>query len=359
MSKFRIFKNSDYTILNNTIFKDKCLSFKAKGILCLMMSLPENWNYTLKGLASLSKDSIDSVRQGVNELKAAGYIVQHQVKSQNGRWAESVYDVYEEPQPSDMNGAGKEEKLPEKENIRQYPTENRSTQNENNLTDLPSLDFPITVNQSTQSDDNLTDLPLLDFPITVNQSTQSDNDLTDLPSLDFPITEKPITENPTQLNTKDINNKYINNPSINLNIDNNIPLTLKMDRMDRSLEIREAYREVVHENVDYEILKYGKKGFEAAQIDEIIELMTDVLSSPKNTMRVSGVEVPTDIVKNRFMKITKEHIEYVIDCINHNTTKIRNIRAYMITSLYNAPATIGTYFSAEASHDMAGEYVEM
>ena len=337
MSKFRIFKNSDYTILNNTIFKDKCLSFKAKGILCLMMSLPENWNYTLKGLASLSKDSIDSVRQGVNELKAAGYIVQHQVKSQNGRWAESVYDVYEEPQPSDVTGADKDEKLPEKENIRQYPTENRSTQSENDLTDLPSLDFPITVNQSTQSDDNLTDLP----------------------SLDFPITEKPITENPTQLNTKDINNKYINNPSINLNIDNNIPLTLKMDRMDRSLEIREAYREVVHENVDYEILKYGKIGFEAAQIDEIIELMTDVLSSSKNTMRVSGVEVPTDIVKKRFMKITKEHIEYVIDCINHNTTKIRNIRAYMITSLYNAPATIGTYFSAEASHDMAGDYVEM
>ena len=338
MSKFRINKNDNFTILNNTIFKDRCLSFKAKGILCLMMSLPEDWNYTLKGLAALSKDNIDSVRQGVNELKKAGYIVQHQVKDENGRWAESVYDVYEEPQQTQENVGAEEKNLQKNTDIKQDLTEYRSSQNGNDLTDLPSLDFPITVNQSTQNGSNLTDLP----------------------SLDFPITEKPITENPTQLNTKELNNKYINNTisyqSI-YHLDNNIPLTSKekpMDKMDMTLEKRQAYKELVHENIDYEYMSETMNRIEIEQVDGIVELMLDVICSEAKIMRVGGNDISTELVRSRFLKLTSEHIDYVLQSLRSNTTKVRNIRAYVITSLYNAYVTMDAYYTAEVAHDMNG-----
>lgn len=315
MSKFRINKNDNFTILNNTIFKDRCLSFKAKGILCLMMSLPEDWNYTLKGLAALSKDNIDSVRQGVNELKKAGYIVQHQVKDENGRWAESVYDVYEEPQQAQENAGTEEENLQKNKDIRQDLTEYRSSQNR--------------------------------------------NDLTDLPSLDFPITEKPITENPTQLNTKELNNKYINNISYQsiYHLDNNIPLTSKgkpMDKMDMTLEKRQTYKDLIHENIDYKYMSETMNRIETEQVDGIVELMLDVICSEAKIMRVGGNDISTELVRSRFLKLTSEHIDYVLQSLRSNTTKVRNIRAYMITSLYNAYVTMDAYYTAEVAHDMNG-----
>ena len=82
--------------------------------------------------------------------------------------------------------------------------------------------------------------------------------------------------------------------------------------------------------------------------------MLDVVCSAKKYVRVNGEYLPHEVVKSRFLKLNSEHIDYVLDSLNKNTTKVRNIRSYIITALYNAPSTIYGYYTALVNHDMYG-----
>ena len=97
MPVFRVDKSRDFTVVANCVFKDRSLSAKAKGILVEMLSLPENWDYTLKGLTSLFTDGIDSIRQGINELEKHGYIVRERKRDARGRLGGMEYVIYETP----------------------------------------------------------------------------------------------------------------------------------------------------------------------------------------------------------------------------------------------------------------------
>jgi hypothetical protein len=89
-------------------------------------------------------------------------------------------------------------------------------------------------------------------------------------------------------------------------------------------------------------------------LDEIQELMTEVCCSRRPFIRIGGEEKPSQIVKSRFMKLDGEHIRYVLNCFAENTTKVRNIKQYLLAALYNAPMTIGSYYTALVNHDMYG-----
>ena len=114
----------------------------------------------------------------------------------------------------------------------------------------------------------------------------------------------------------------------------------------------DAYREIIRENIDYDIL-LQERPHDAEQIDGYVELMLEVCCSTRDFIRISKEELPTGVVKARFLKLTREHIEYVMDCASRNTTQIGNIKAYLLAALYNAPVTIGQYYTALVSHDMA------
>lgn len=118
------------------------------------------------------------------------------------------------------------------------------------------------------------------------------------------------------------------------------PCGAMMDRYD--------CRREVEESVDYEILcgRYARE-----DMDEVVELITDVLCSNRSTYRIGGEDLPIAQVKGWFYKLDSGHLEYVFDCLRKNTTQIRNIRAYLLTALYNAPATINNYYQAEVQHD--------
>ena len=90
----------------------------------------------------------------------------------------------------------------------------------------------------------------------------------------------------------------------------------------------------------------------------ILELMVDVCCSKQKTIWISGDDKPIEIVKSRFMKLEQEHIQYVLDCFRENTTKVRNIKQYLLASLYNAPMTIDSYYRALVQHDMYGKETE-
>ena len=97
MAVFRIEKTRDYTVMSNYHLRDMSLSLKAKGLLSLMLSLPENWDYTMKGLARICKDGIDSISGGIRELEAHGYLVRARVRGANGQLGSIEYTILEQP----------------------------------------------------------------------------------------------------------------------------------------------------------------------------------------------------------------------------------------------------------------------
>ena len=120
---------------------------------------------------------------------------------------------------------------------------------------------------------------------------------------------------------------------------------MRMDEMD-------SYRELVKENISYDLL-LQENPYDDELIDGYVGLMVDVCCSSRPSIRISGEEIPTAVVRSRFLKLTKEHIGYVMDSMRQNTTRIVNIRAYMLSALYNAPLTINQYYTSLVSHDMA------
>ena len=122
MPVFRVDKSRDFTVVANCVFKDRSLSAKAKGILVEMLSLPESWDFTLKGLTTLFTDGIDSIRQGINELEAHGYIVRERNRDARGRLGGMEYVIYETPHKPVENSPACA--LPEEDN----PTTENPTQ---------------------------------------------------------------------------------------------------------------------------------------------------------------------------------------------------------------------------------------
>ena len=158
-----------------------------------------------------------------------------------------------------------------------------------------------------------------------------------------------------EITTQEVPNSQSNNTDINktdiseTEINQSYPIISGNPQKKKDvMEKMRAYCEVIHENIDYQ---YHAK----EDVDELVELMIEVMMMPEDSMiRIAGVEKPVALVKNRFMKLNYSHIEYVLFCLNRNTTKIGNIKAYLLTALYNAPATINSYYQAEVNHDMYG-----
>ena len=111
---------------------------------------------------------------------------------------------------------------------------------------------------------------------------------------------------------------------------------------------RYEVREEVKESIEYEHLR---QELPYDDVESLLELIVDVLSSAASTMRIGGEVLPMDAVRRRFCQLDSEHIRYVIDSLRQTTTKINNIRAYLLTALYNAPVTIGPYYTAAVRHD--------
>ena len=116
---------------------------------------------------------------------------------------------------------------------------------------------------------------------------------------------------------------------------------------------REAYREVIFENIGYEYLIQDSH-IDREQLDEIAELIVDTVCSARKTIRVAGDDYPAEVVKSRFMKLDSSHVQYVMDCMRDNTTYVRNIKKYLLAALYNAPATIDSYYASLVNHDLYG-----
>jgi len=297
MAVFRVEKNKNYTVMSNHHLKNKSLTLKAKGLLSLILSLPEEWNYTTRGLAAICKEGVDCIGATLRELESAGYIERNKLRDEKGRITDTEYVIYEYPQDRSENDPH---------------------------TGSPNTPCPHTASPHTEN----------------------------------PYMDEPPTENPAQYitNTNKIKNEF-NTDSENPN--QSIPPTrgsypqgMPKNPIDRIDEIEKfnKYRDLIYENIEYDCLteRYDNK-----MLDEIADTMIDYICGKRDSVKIGGAEYPAEIVRSRLLKLDSTHIEYVIDCIKSNTTKIGNIRAYLLTALYNAPATIDTYYTTLVNHDMA------
>ena len=116
MAVFRIERTRDYTVMSNHHLRNEKLSLKAKGLLSMMLSLPEDWNYTTRGLAKICKEGVDAIGGALRELETAGYIVRHQMRDRQGRISDTEYVIYEQPQPKNPDTPQPDTDSPDTEN---------------------------------------------------------------------------------------------------------------------------------------------------------------------------------------------------------------------------------------------------
>ena len=295
MAVFRVEKNKGYTVMSNHHLRNKELTLKAKGLLSQMLSLPENWDYTLAGLSHINKESIDAIRTAVLELEKAGYIKRSQGRDEKGKMTAITYTIYEQPQ--------------------------------NPVLENPTSDKPI---------------------------------------LENPTSDNPTSENPMQLNKdiqntdlskkEEINKDGLNTDSIPILSPNPSPLREPPLPEKSGKEEKDAYKiyeEIIKDNIEYEHLISAKR-LDRDRIDEILDLILETVCSKRKRILIAGDEYPAELVKGKFTKLNSSHIEFVLNCMQENTTKVRNIKQYLKAALFNAPSTIGNYYTSLVNHDMYG-----
>ena len=284
MAVFRVERNRGYTVMSNHHLRNRGLTLKAKGLLSQMLSLPDNWDYTLAGLSHINREKIDAIREAVRELEKAGYIVRSRERDEKGRLRGADYIIYEQPQPP--------------------------------VSDLPTLENPTQLNK----DISRTDLSKKEKSNTDISNTHSIPILSPYPS--------PFTEDAAEPERKGTEAK--------------------------TQSAIEIYRDIIKDNIEYDILIQDPH-MDKDRLDEIVDLILETVCTARKTLRIAGDDYPAELVKSKFMKLTSSHIEFVLDCMRENTTKIRNIKQYLRAVLFNAPSTIDSYYTALVAHDMASD----
>ena len=300
MAVFRIDKTKNYTVMANYHLRDTSLSLKAKGLLSLMLSLPEGWDYTTKGLACICKDGVDSICSTVKELEKAGYVQRRRLRNELGHLTEVEYTILEKPVRPD------------------------STENPPKSGTAPKRDNPV-----------------LEKPVLGN------------PVLDIPEQEEPEQENPAQLNIQESITEKLNTDLSNT--DSFFPST-EAEQQSRQAPLTDGRkeRERIREQIDYDIMR---ERYSREQLDELVEIMLEVSMNRSPTIRIGrDSEYATAYVQDRLSRITAMHIERVCDGIQDNRTQVRNTKAYLLAALFNAVSTLDSYYTMQANSDFGGSF---
>ncbi len=287
MAVFRVEKTRDYTVMANHHLKNRTLTLKAKGLLSLMLSLPEDWDYTLKGLSLISRENIDAIREAVKELERAGYIVRFRERNGRGQLKGAEYVIYEQPQQPD----------------------------------LPMLENPTL------------EKPILENPTQANPTQEN-------PTLDFPT-----QENPMQLNTK----REKTYPSITHSVNTHSVIHGPPPAGENDRQNIQQMRENIREQIEYEHITTLTN---RRQIDELVEIMLEVALTQADTIKIGADGVyPAEFVKERFCRIESSDIEKLLNGIDENRTRVWNTKAYLLSALFNQPATTDNSYTMRVRSD--------
>lgn len=299
MAVFRVVKNKNYTVMSNYHLRDMRLSLKAKGLLSMILSLPENWDYSVHGLSYICKEGVDAIRQAIWELERAGYIFRSRVRNAKGQLKNAEYVIYEEPQK-------------------------KCEETAEPMDESPVLEEP------------MHDAPVLENPM---QATSTLEDQTQ--------------EKPTQLNIYKTNTLPQKGKTNSVRNESN-PYPSNPDPTKRAREdsqpiaLVSQMRDMIRAHIDYDALvqEHGRDC-----LDEMVNLMVEVLCSCSPTFTIPGNVLPSELVKERICSLNSCHIEYAIKSMNETGSEIHNIKQYLLAVLFNAPAAMTNCYDAMIRQD--------
>ena len=288
MAVFRVERNRNYTVMANYHLQDKNLSLKAKGLLSLMLSLPDTWDYTLKGLSYICKEGVDAIRSALQELIKAGYVICSRVRNAFGQLKGADYVIYEQPQLVE-----KAEKSP--------------------LLAQPAQDKP----------------------------------MLEKPTLGFPELEHPAQSNP--VTPKIYNNLLPRESNPDPSNRSAAPGSLPPSRTVQASNQIESLWEKTRLAIGYEALsdEYGRE-----QMDEILGIIMGVLLSDQASFRIGANVYPASYVKGQFSILNSQHISYALDNMKNCGSAIHNPVAYLQKVLFNASLTLNSHIEARVRHDL-------
>ena len=301
MPVIRVTKTTNYTVISNYPLRDSRLSLKACALLCKMLCNADTWDYSITGMATQCKDGKSAVSNAMKELEQYGYLVRKQHRNGRGQIVDTEYIIYESPE------------LNEEYMRRQAEME------------------------AAELDPS-------------NESAEPDFfSASEEPSAENPFPDNAEPENDTQINTISTNTEKINTDAIKSYpsfTQQNTEEPAPMDVMGY-----EEARERVTENIEYEIMceRYPKE-----RLDEIVDIASEALCTRRSTFTLGKDTYPYSLVKDRLLRLDASHVGYIIDCINKNTTDVRNIKPYLLKTLINAPATMESYYTTKVNHDLYG-----
>lgn len=376
----RVKRTSGYTIMSNYHLRDMNLSLKASGLLSLVLSLPEDWQYSVKGLTAIVKEGESAVKSALQELEQHGYLRRTEIRTESGKFQGLEYIFLEYPgQLEDLQNPNGQEQTIQNMQKKMAQKMQINTQNGWNNTyetlgkaaiidiNQPGVTYPTTEKRqlkTLQVENPLTEnqqskTPRVENPLTENQHDENTaggkstcgKSTVEKPEVENPTADKPIADNRRQI-IKDINKDiYI---SINQS-NHNIPKTEKrlIDQMD-VMDAMETYRDMIRNNIGYATFSAAEKG----KVDDLVNLMVETLMLPDSenkTIRIAGEKKTVSVVKSVFLQLDMSHIRYVLESLNNTTSHINNIKSYLLTALYNAPLTINNYYQAKVNHDFSAD----
>ena len=336
----RVNKTKDYTIMANHHLKNRDLSLKAKVLLSVMLSLPEDWHFTVHGLASICKEGRDSISGAVRELEEAGYIVRHRLRDKEGHINGLEYIIYETPQKPENNGPDGSK----------TPVEVEADTEEAEATEevaTPSMTeshmaSPVTENPFMV---DVTAIPAEKAPRTAEPRS-------DCPITENPLSARPMSERPSVLlNTNKVKTKEPKTKSLITQVANpSYPSYLS--HQGEQDKVEQVCQEV-RQQVCYDVLV---QSMDQKLLDELVGLIVETLCAKARTIRIGSHDYPAELVQERMRQIDSFCLEYVCACLRRSNPNIRNIKQYLLMALFNAPVTMSHYYYNKAQNALNDWY---
>lgn len=275
MRRFVVDEVKNYTVMPNYHLRDKRLSYKARGLLSVILNLPEDWDLTQSGLVSLSdKDGTDSVRSAMKELMDYGYIVRERVKNEKGQFIDTVYHVKFYPDDSCGNDV-------------------------ETVENSPGSAYP-----------------------------KSENPISVSPKSDNPMQYKYIY-NKNIYKIKDRMNDSTRAQGVEIcgNVENS------------TLSMRMSYCNIIKQNIDYDALVIDFKEYHDELDELLELMLDVLISDPESSQKIAGQRIKNNVVQSRLLQLRSEHIQQVLMNLDKNTKPIKNIHSYLLTCLYQSFVT--------------------
>lgn len=335
---FRVEKNKNYTTISNHHLQDRNLSLKAKGLLTLILSLPPDWDMTLKGLVSLSGDGVDSVRSGIQELEKAGYLRRSRSRNNLGQLLCTEYTIYEHAVTENV---ASETEIDDNLNII-YNKEShigKSDVDKNSQIGKSDVDENSHIGKSD---------------VDKNTTEKIENSQIGFSNIGKPYIGKSNTIK--YLNNKDTYN--INNYPYQSTYSSKLyrePKENSIDEMEEAqalYEERKAYEEIIKQNIAYDLLSEQKETSRDF-LDLCVQVMVDAVTTNKPYIKIKGQDIPKEAVKSVLLKLNDENISYVDMCLSESKTAIKNMQSYILTALYCSQHGGDTYINQLFKHDYA------